>query len=136
MGYLAAVPSGKKCSRGYVYSGDLPEVPPEFEYLLDHLTEMGICCNSGGSLCALTWQEMAAWCSLSGVYLEYYEVRLLRELSEEYVDWFYRGQSAECVSPWVSEEAVKNVGNRLIEEWKREDRAMKRKANGLRKNRT
>lgn len=78
--------------------GDVPM--PEIEWglhLVSYLFEMGPYEGDG----PISWQGLNAWCARSGVDLEYWEARLVIEMSCAYHSQAINAKNWTCVSPWV-----------------------------------
>ena len=94
------MPEGSKLQRGARYKGEYPELPTKTGYIVQYLFEIGPAVSNGNGLAITPWSEVRAWCDLTGITLERYEVDTIRELSSAYVDQYYKAQKRECISPW------------------------------------
>jgi hypothetical protein len=74
----------------------LPDNPAE--YLTDWLFEIG---PGGGMDGPLGWQEMAAWEHLTGIELDPWEARTLRELSAEYLHERQEARKPDRLPPYT-----------------------------------
>lgn len=83
------------------------EMPPleAGAHLLDYLWEFGPSMAAGMGNSAVTFQEMAAWQTLTAVQLHPWEARMLRRLSIEYVNQAHDARAPKCPAPWTPEEA-------------------------------
>lgn len=88
--------------------GDAALVPPNpAPHITDWLLEIGPLCSDGGSL---DWVDLAAWQELTGVVLEPWEARLIRQLSGEYASMRFKAEKADCPAPYsgAEEDIVSN----------------------------
>ena len=80
----------------------LPELPSVdgAAYLVAYLWDMGPTMVAGMGLGPLTHEEIRAWQSNTGVRLQPWEARLLRQLSMDYIVQMRNAEKADCPPPW------------------------------------
>jgi hypothetical protein len=82
-----------------------PEMPPlTLRHLVGWLFEVGPVGSTGMGPVAVSFQEIAAWCSLTGVRLTSWEARMLRQLSHEYLSECHAAEEPLRAAPWRSAE--------------------------------
>lgn len=84
------------------YQPDMP--PAEATYLLDHLLEVGPVSSSGMGAFALTFQELQSWQEQIGLCLQPWEVRMLRQLSRDYLNESHEAEKRDRPAPWTPAE--------------------------------
>lgn len=72
--------------------------------LLGYLYEIGPTAPGGMGPAAISNQEIAAWCGLSGVRLTPWEAKTLRALSREYIAEQHAAADPARPAPWAPEE--------------------------------
>lgn len=77
---------------------DLPPVLAG-EYLIDRLFMVGPGVGDG----VVTFQEMTAWCALTGMHLTAFEARAIRTLSSAYLSMSERATKPDCPPPYAPE---------------------------------
>ena len=92
------------------YVPDLPRVDSA-DYLVAYLWDVGPTLVAGMGLGPLTHHEIRAWQSNTGVSLQPWEARILRQLSMDYIAQMRDGEKADCPAPWTS--ASQQVVDRL-----------------------
>ena len=70
-----------------------------FDYLIEHFLEVGP--SQGGE--ALTFGELAAWSSLTGVRLDAWEATMLRRLSSAYLGEYHDAKDPARKPPYLPE---------------------------------
>jgi hypothetical protein len=75
----------------------MPDCPAP--YLVELLLEAGPVQASGMGVGAVTWGELESWQRQTGLQLQPWEVRLLRELSRAYAVQLDASQEPDCPSP-------------------------------------
>lgn len=94
-------------SRGKRFADDkkavtLPAVEQGY-YLIDHLLDAGPVISTGMGAVILTWQELTAWQAALGLVLDPWELRMIRQLSAEYLAESQRATAHDCPPPWSDE---------------------------------
>jgi len=80
-----------------------PPAPGALAYLFEIFGDIGYSKSDGN---ALDWPDISAWYGVSGLRLEYWELKLLIEMSWSYVSWYNKATNPKCPMPdWV----VKNI---------------------------
>ena len=77
----------------------LPPVPAELRYLLDWLMDAGPALPGMSGPVPLTWVELQAWATLTGVPLRPWEAQTLRRLSSEYASTLITAEAPDCPAP-------------------------------------
>lgn len=77
----------------------MPEI--DYTHLIDVLWEAGPGINTGYGLSVMPWQEIEAFCRLSGVALSHWEARLLRRMSRIYCSGLNRFDGVQCDAPRI-----------------------------------
>lgn len=100
--------------------GALIRMPPlnPGAYLFGWLLELGFVSRGGsGEVQPLTFTELKSWAELTGrLYIQPWEVKALRNLSNAYVVAYLEGQDPNAPPPWVppaDERNRENVARRL-----------------------
>ena len=96
---------------------ELPPVERGY-YLVEYLTEAGVCMSSGMGLQPLSWQEIEAWQRATALSLTPWEVITLREMSEAYSTEYSASDNelrSPPYTPKVEEEDIarKEVSDKL-----------------------
>jgi hypothetical protein len=81
---------------------ELPPVPGEGAYLLQHLFDAGPVGTGTAGAVALSFGELDAWSRLAGVPLLPWEAQALRRLSGEYAAGLRGGADPDAPAPWAS----------------------------------
>lgn len=78
-----------------------PELPDLScgHYLVDYLMEAGPVSPGGMGAVPLSWADLVAWSSSTGITLAPWEARMLRRLSAEYLDQSRKAEKLDCPSP-------------------------------------
>lgn len=79
----------------------LPDCPAP--HLVEMLLEAGPVQSSGMGVGAITWGELESWQRQTGLQLQPWEVRMLRELSRAYAVQIDAAQDSDCPSPTAVE---------------------------------
>ena len=74
---------------------DIPAAGPG-AYLVDHLFDAGPLVSTGQGSAALSWRDMAAWQSGTGIELQPWEARIVRALSHVYLSSAIAAKSPDC----------------------------------------
>jgi hypothetical protein len=106
-------------------------------YLLGYLQELDFCQQNGMGTAPLSFQELQAWQSSTGLALSSWETLALRQLSRDYIDQLARSRDPSEPAPYQTEdlprqrEAVHNFFKQLARRRKRNDghRKSRRKGN-------
>jgi broad specificity phosphatase PhoE len=89
--------------------GRTPEFPPiPTRYLVDWFFEIGPSSPGGMAGATLTWSEMEAWQRLTGISLEAWEARTIREMSRAFLKQQHDSRKANCPAPWSESPEVVN----------------------------
>ncbi|WP_241216764.1 hypothetical protein [Sphingomonas koreensis] len=81
--------------------GVAPPMPPNpAPHIIDWLTEIGLVGGGGMGAIPVSWQEIVAWQSASGVRLEPWVARLIHRLSTAYVAFSRKAEEENCPPPW------------------------------------
>lgn len=84
--------------------GVTPAMPPNpAPHIIARLIELGITESTGMGPVPISWREMAEWQRLTGVSLDPWEARLLRQLSVAYIAESRKAESDTCPAPWRRE---------------------------------
>ena len=83
----------------------MPELPSAdgADYLVAYLWDMGPTMVAGMGLGPVTYGEIAAWQSNTGVRLHQWEARILRQLSKDYIGELHDAEKPDCAPPWLRE---------------------------------
>ena len=99
------------------YVPELPSVDGA-DYLVAYLWDMGPTMVAGMGLGPLTHEEIRAWQSNTGVRLQPWEARLLRQLSMDYIVGMRDAEKADCPQPWSAAAAravdLSSVADRML----------------------
>lgn len=82
---------------------DPPMPPNPAPHIVARLIEIGITESTGMGPAPLSWRELSEWQNNTGVSLEPWEARLLRQLSLAYMAEGRRAESENCPPPWRAE---------------------------------
>lgn len=74
--------------------------PNPAPHIINRLVEMGISQSNGMGSSPISWREIEAWQTLTGVALAPWEARLLRKLSSDYLAESRKAESENCPPPW------------------------------------
>ena len=87
--------------------GYVPELPSVdgAAYLVAYLWDMGPTMVAGMGLGPLTHEEIRAWQSNTGVWLQPWEARILRQLSMDYIVQMRDAEKNDCPPPWSAARA-------------------------------
>jgi hypothetical protein len=90
-------------------------MPPldEAEYLVEHLWEVGPTMAAGAGAGPVTFQEMTAWQEMTGVDLEPWEARILRQLSLDYLSESHKAESPDRLPPYGALQRNSSVDDKL-----------------------
>lgn len=79
-----------------------PDLPPleVGDYLAAFLFEIGPTMSGASGGGALTFSEIDAWCTRTGIDLEPWESRILRRLSRDYLSESGKAEKRDCPAPW------------------------------------
>lgn len=81
----------------------MPDVSP-CEYVLRVFNEIGPTAPGPAGPAPISFSEIAAWCSLTGVRLTSWQARTLRQLSRDYIAEHYAAEDPKRPAPWESPE--------------------------------
>ena len=99
--------------------GYVPELPPVdgAAYLVAYLWDIGPTMVAGMGLGPLTHEEIRAWQSNTGVWLQPWETRILRQLSMDYIVEMRDAEKAGHPAPWnptPSAADLSSVADRML----------------------
>lgn len=122
LAYLHCAPVAKDGKRSkqsrlqmyYAIKGAVPKMPVvrHEAYLTDWLSEAGTVMIGANGFVPLNWQELQAWCQMTGRRLDWWQAETLRKMSEAYANWAARGQQYDAEPPWSSE-PVKSKSDKI-----------------------
>lgn len=105
LAWYSALPAKAKLTRGQQAEAEgMPlQLPPPgmAAYLVSHLFEIGPVAWAGMGEVPISHQDIAAWQANTGVQLDAWEARALRQLSGVYVDQINKSKEAACPAPWA-----------------------------------
>lgn len=82
-------------------NGVTPPMPPNpAPHIVNRLIEMGLSEANGMGASPLSWREIMAWQTATGVDLPPWEARLIRTLSVAYLAESRNAESENCPPPW------------------------------------
>lgn len=98
---------------------DVPVLMPPnpAPHIIDRLVEIGLTEAGAMSAVPLSWREIDAWSSRTGVDLAPWEARLIRSLSVAYVAESRRAESENAPPPWkapITEREINTEEARLM----------------------
>lgn len=98
-----------------------PEMPPvdSCAHLLRYLWEVGPVLGGGMAPMPVTQQEIRSWQENSGVRLQPWEARWLRELSMAYLNELHKAEAPNRPAPWASEGAMRENMARAAQSMRR-----------------
>lgn len=82
----------------------MPEFDLGEEYLLATWREIGMFGHGAMGAVPLTWSEIKAYCELTGVKLDAWEVSVIMRLSRAYVSMLSEAKSPDCAPPYITDE--------------------------------
>jgi hypothetical protein len=100
--------------------GYVPELPnvDGAAYLVAYLWDIGPTMVAGMGLGPLTHEEIRAWQSNTGVWLQPWETRILRQLSMDYIVEMRDAEKPSCPAPWngtPSPADLSSVADRMLQ---------------------
>lgn len=119
LAWLHAVPEvkhGKTTKQGeksrFDDLGEAALVPPNpAPHIVDWLMDIG---PTAPDAAPLSWRDIAAWQSITGIELEPWEGRLIRRLSGDFAAMRLKAEKSECPPPWTgSDEDIASNRNRV-----------------------
>lgn len=91
-------------------SGVAPEMPPNpMPHIITRLVEIGLSEPAGMGIAPISWPTIIAWRGSTGVALDPWEARLLRQLSIAYVAEGQRAESETAPPPWRREVTKREI---------------------------
>jgi len=75
-------------------------------YLVEYFYDLGQSQSTGNGFAPVSWQEVKAWRDLRGIYFEYWELKLLRDMSCAYVVMYAQAQNPKCNIPKAAAESI------------------------------
>jgi hypothetical protein len=82
---------------------DFPFIEPELEHFVAHLMDVGPTSAGAMGSIPLTWLDLDKWQALTGIALHPWQLRLLRELSAEYLTESQTADEHDAPPPWNRE---------------------------------
>lgn len=70
------------------------------QYLLDYAFEIGPSKSTGNGPMVIDWVDISAWCQLTGVKLDLWELLVVREISKAFVAQYYVSEGSIVPSPY------------------------------------
>lgn len=70
-------------------------------YLMGHLFDAGPVVSTGQGAAALNWRDLAAWQSGTGIELQPWEARIVRALSQAYLNSAIAANNPDCPAPYA-----------------------------------
>ena len=116
-----SLPTDKPLSRykQRIASGQAVILPPiidEVAYIVHSLFEAGPVSTTGMGSIPITWADLAAWQQGTGISLQPWELRLIRDLSAHYLSEGQLAEKHDCPAPWqaeIDEEEQKDVSKKV-----------------------
>jgi hypothetical protein len=71
----------------------------EFVYLLQYFSQIGAGKQTSGTFVPLEWPDIKAWCDITGIALDGWEVRTLLDMSFGYVEIYDAARKPVCFPP-------------------------------------
>jgi hypothetical protein len=98
-----------------------PEMPPveACAHILRYLWEVGPVLAGGMAPAPITQQEIRSWQENSGVRLQPWEARWMRELSTVYLNELHKAEAPNRPPPWVSEGTARENLTRAAQSMRR-----------------
>lgn len=84
---------------------DLPTVGHDGAYLVGYLFDAGPLVSTGQGSAALSWRDLAAWQSNTGIELQPWEARIVRALSMGYFNSSIAANHPDCPAPYAEQPA-------------------------------
>lgn len=96
----------------------MPELPDQSAYIINHVIEVGTTMSSGLGVTPLSWTEIKSWSELTMTDLTSWEASLIMELSRTFTSNYNKFDDKDFPTPYIIEEfdrssASKNIGNAL-----------------------
>lgn len=86
-----------------------PDMPPcDTPWLVDTLFEIGPTVPAGMGEAPIAHTDLAAWQANTGIELQPWQARLLRLLSQQYLNESHKARARDCPPPW-GDAAVPNL---------------------------
>lgn len=82
----------------------MPEFDKGEEYLLATWREIGMFGHGAMGAVPLTWSEIKAYCELTGVNLDVWEVGVIMRLSRAYVSMLSEAKNPDAEPPYITDE--------------------------------
>lgn len=70
------------------------------DYLINYWNDLGLCGAGSMGATALSALEISAWASLNALELEPWEFSALRQMSQNYVQYLYQGETPDTPPPY------------------------------------
>ena len=80
------------------YEPDMPQI--DAPHIIGYLYEIGPTMSTGMGLTPISFEEILAWQSLTGIELDPWETRILRRLSYDYLSESHKAEKADYPAPW------------------------------------
>lgn len=85
---------------------DPPTPPCDGLFLVEYLMEIGPIVPAGMGAGSVSWRDIAAWQDCTGILLEPWQAKLIRQLSSDYLNMSREAEKPECPAPWLSDEEI------------------------------
>lgn len=92
---------------------DLPQLSPEYSFLVSYLFDAGPTSRGGQFGTVLTWPDLQAWQAGAGVSLPAWQLRMLRHLSAQYLSESIRADTHDAPPPWEREPDRERVAKHI-----------------------
>lgn len=100
--------------------------PCDALHFIAYLYELGPTVAAGAGEGPITHAEIAAWQGNTGIALEGWEARLMRQLSLAYLSESHKATKADCEAPWADAPYLKPAVNQVAENMKAAMRDLQR----------
>jgi hypothetical protein len=87
------------------YLGRMPDIGP-FDDVVGYLFEIGPIGYGATGMVPLSWQDIAAWQSVTGIELDAFEAEAIMQLSCAYASMSEKASKDTCPAPWVDPETI------------------------------
>lgn len=112
--WLRLIPKGERTTNAARFGRRYPPIPHEWRHLPVWLDELGNAGHAFGERLPLTFTEIQAWATCTGIRLQAFEARALREMSDAFA-WTINNPDAPC--PIDSEEIGEQMDAAAIASW-------------------
>ena len=91
-------------------AGRFPDVEP-FGYIIEVLSRIGVALNSGNGVHGLTWQEISAFVSMTGLSLTSWESDTIKRLSALYASSVLKYDNQNIPAPHRNEQERERIAS-------------------------